>query len=156
MNAGILFQETCSDRSKQRRGRDSNPRYRFHGTHAFQASPFDHSGTPPFFKQNRKIPVYKSTFNNNCRRSSGVIQFFKSFSSRDTLFICPNTAQGYEEQAAERSRGSGTSPGIDWFGGGGLPKAYSLQNLKWLASQHLNLIAEKKGEYQYLSRETDT
>ncbi len=69
MNAGILFQETCSDRSKQRRGRDSNPRYRFHGTHAFQAIPFDHSGTPPFFKQNRKIPVYKSTFNNNCRRS---------------------------------------------------------------------------------------
>ncbi len=30
-----------------RRGRDSNPRFRFPGTRAFQARPFNHSGTSP-------------------------------------------------------------------------------------------------------------
>ena len=34
-------------KNKKRRGRDSNPRYLFQGTHDFQSCPFDHSGTSP-------------------------------------------------------------------------------------------------------------
>jgi hypothetical protein len=36
-----------------RRGRDSNPRYPVEGTLAFQASPFDHSGTSPNERKDR-------------------------------------------------------------------------------------------------------
>jgi hypothetical protein len=31
----------------ERRGRDSNPRYRLRGTTVFETAPFNHSGTPP-------------------------------------------------------------------------------------------------------------
>ena len=42
-----------------RRGRDSNPRYPGGGTHAFQASPFDRSGTSP---KGRQIYAYYEAF----------------------------------------------------------------------------------------------